>query len=66
LAVNEGGAFAMFCPAVAERETGSPYGYYNAARVSGLARLEAYTQFERERVAEEKIPESLAPKPDSA
>ncbi|RMG45217.1 MAG: radical SAM protein [Acidobacteria bacterium] len=35
------GGFASFCPAVAEKETGDPYAFYPAARVSGLTKLEA-------------------------
>lgn len=36
------GGFASFCPAVAEKETGDPYAFYGAARVSGLVKLEAF------------------------
>lgn len=42
LAPREEGGFASFCPGVAERETGDPYGYYGAARASGLVKLRAY------------------------
>ena len=42
LAPHEEGGFATFCPAVAEKETGNPYSFYPAARVSGLTKLEAY------------------------
>jgi MoaA/NifB/PqqE/SkfB family radical SAM enzyme len=36
------GGFASFCPAVAEKETGDPFAFYGAARVSGLVKLEAF------------------------
>lgn len=42
LAPHEEGGFAAFCPAVAEKETGDPYAFYGAARVSGLVKLEAF------------------------
>jgi MoaA/NifB/PqqE/SkfB family radical SAM enzyme len=42
LAPYSEGGFASFCPAVAEKETGDPYAFYGAARVSGLVKLEAF------------------------
>ncbi len=42
LSPHEEGGFASFCPAVAEKETGSPYSFYGAAQVSGLVKLEAF------------------------
>lgn len=44
LAGRPEGGFASFCPASAEKETGDPYAYYGAARVSGLTKLEAYNR----------------------
>ncbi len=47
---DEAGAFAAFCPAAAEKETGSPMGWYRAARVSADAKYEAWKRLEdRER-----------------
>ncbi|UCF66382.1 MAG: radical SAM protein [Acidobacteriota bacterium] len=46
LVKHEEAAFASFCPAVAEKETGDPYAFYEAARVSGLTRLEAQRRLE--------------------
>lgn len=57
---QEGGAFASFCPAVAEKETGDPYAYYGAARVSGLTRLAAFTQIRGSETTEKKA-DSVAP-----
>lgn len=42
LAPHAEGGYASFCPAVAEKETGDPYAFYGAARVSGLVKLEAF------------------------
>jgi MoaA/NifB/PqqE/SkfB family radical SAM enzyme len=44
------GAFASFCPAAAEKETGSPFTFYDVARASGKVKLEVY---ERTRGANE-------------
>ena len=41
LAGHPEGAFATFCPATAEKETGDAFAFYPAARASGLAKLEA-------------------------
>lgn len=63
LAPHEGGAFASFCPAVAERETGSPYTFYPAAKASGMTRLAAYKKVREENEAEKTSSESLAFRP---
>lgn len=44
LASRPEGAFASFCPAAAEKETGDPYNFYEASRVSGLTKLQAYEE----------------------
>ncbi len=65
LAPHEEGGYASFCPAVAEKETGDPYAFYGAARVSGLVKLEAFRRLRGNRdegVAEE----TLASGPDPA
>ncbi len=65
LVPHEEGAFASFCPAVAEKETGNPYSFYGAARVSGMTRLAAYNRIRATETAEKKEP-SLAPARDPA
>lgn len=53
---DEPAAFATFCPAVAEKETGSPMRWYPAARVTGEAKYEAWKRLgedERRRLIEE-------------
>ncbi len=42
------GAFASFCPASAEKETGDPFTFYSAARISGQTKLEAFRRLQRE------------------
>lgn len=46
LAGRAEGGFASFCPAAAEKETGSAYSYYDAARVSGETKLMAKQRLE--------------------
>ncbi len=56
---DEPAAFASFCPAAAEKETGSPLRWYPAARVSGEAKHEAWSRLgeeERERLRGEAGP----------
>lgn len=45
---EETGAFAAFCPAAAEKETGNPFTFYKAARISGEVRLEVTRKLELE------------------
>ena len=50
---DEPAAFATYCPAVAEKETGSPMRWYPAARVTGEAKFEAWRRLnedEREKL----------------
>ncbi len=63
------GAFASFCPAAAEKETGDPYAFYEASRVSGLTKLEAFEACQRGGDAakeEQENEDPLAQSPDKA
>ncbi len=66
LAAHEAGAFASFCPAVAERETGDAFTFYPAARASARARLAAYRRVQEEKAAEKRPPDSLAFRADAS
>jgi MoaA/NifB/PqqE/SkfB family radical SAM enzyme len=56
LAPHAEGGFAAFCPAVAEKETGSPYSFYPAAKVSGLTKLEAFQRLDKGKQTPEQSP----------
>lgn len=65
LAGHPEGGFASFCPAVAEKETGDPYAFYGAARVSGLVKLEAFRRLRCDQ-SEQGVTETLASGAESA
>lgn len=54
LANHAEGGYASFCPGAAERETGSPFTYYGAARMSGLTKLDAFRRIQAEDAGAER------------
>lgn len=70
LAQQPEGGFASFCPGAAERETGSPFSYYGAAKMSGLTKLDAFRRIQSDTADRDNPvnvgPESLAPEAGTA